>query len=142
MSGTSIFWTISSTVRPGWHAGLGDDERHMDVGIAGDHLARHQAGLAHVIAVVGGEHEIGIVRRADRCDGLLQLTDHSVDGQNRLGAVAETIAYHRHVSDDPGAQHDGPRSPWLGRTAIPEAGLSGLHRTRKTSNTPDSKSLT
>ena len=40
----------------------GDDQRHMDVGIEGSHLSRHQAVFTHVIAVVGAEDEIGVLR--------------------------------------------------------------------------------
>ena len=46
----------------GGNTGPGDHERDVDVGVKRGQLARHQAVLAGVQAVVGAEHDVGVVR--------------------------------------------------------------------------------
>ena len=58
----------------------GDNQRHVDVGIEGGHLSRLQAVLAHLIAVVGAEDEIGVLCLTACCRRSPQVTDHPVDG--------------------------------------------------------------
>ncbi len=73
----------------GRHAWAGDHERDFDVRVERRQLARPQAVLAHVQAVVGAEHDVGVTSEALRDKLLLDRADHPVDRLNRLGAHAE-----------------------------------------------------
>jgi hypothetical protein len=84
-----MFSVISSTVASGRDSRAGDDQRNPDIGVEGCHLAGHEAMLAHVVAVIRAEHEIGVVLFVDRGHGCLQFPDHRIDGEHRLGAFSE-----------------------------------------------------
>ena len=75
---------------PRGHTRPDDDERHVDVGVEGRLLARHQRVLAHVIAVVGAEDR----RRCSWSRPLAarlahHVSDHPVDRLHRLDAQIE-----------------------------------------------------
>jgi len=98
----------------GRNSGAGDDERNLYIRIVGGHFPGHEPEFAHVIAVVGAEHEKGIVRFANLGDRRLQLADHLVDGKDRLGAHAEIAIDARHFGGGKGRAGAQP----LGRVRV------------------------
>src|SRR5262249_49508737 len=93
----------------GRYAGAGHDQRHADGGVEGGRLAGGQPVLAHVVAVVGAEHEVGLVGDAGRGEGGAERADEVVDGPNRLCPLAEGVVdgrTHRR------GQRGGAGQPW------------------------------
>jgi len=72
-------WRLAGSV-PGRDAGAGDDQRHTDVGLERGLLAGIEPVLAHVVAVVGAEDDVRVVRQASRPQHRLQVGDQVVDG--------------------------------------------------------------
>ena len=70
-------------------AGPADDEGHADVGLEAAHLARVQAVLADVEAVVRGVEDVGVVEQALVLEALDHLADELVDGHE--GAQAQPL---------------------------------------------------
>ena len=82
------------------NAGAGDDQRDADVGVERGLLAADQPVLAEVVAVVGAEHDVGLVgevfggergfgvgeQLVDRLDGLGPLAVARVDLRELLGS--------------------------------------------------------
>ncbi len=66
-----------------------DDERHPDVGVERGHLAGTQTVLAHVVPVVGAEHEVGVRREAAGTNFTLEGAEHPVDRLHGLHAAPE-----------------------------------------------------
>ena len=72
----------------------GHDERHVDVGVVGRHLAGHEAMLAHVIARCPSRIRGRCCPPARWLHRRLQGTDHLVHRQHGLSPQAE-VAIHR-----------------------------------------------
>ena len=61
-----------------WRAWPDDDEGDPDVSVVCCELARRQAVLTHVVAVVGTEHQVGVAQCADRSQCGHDGPDHVV----------------------------------------------------------------
>ena len=68
----------------GWRR---DDQRHVDVCVERGLLAGMQPVLAHVVAVVRAEHEIGVLGQALGLQLMLDTADHVVDRQIGLDSL-------------------------------------------------------
>ena len=73
---------------PGRNVRAADDQGHMDVGVIGRLLSRCQPVLAHVVAVVGAENEVGVLGHAFGPQFALDTADHVVDGKVGLDPLA------------------------------------------------------
>ena len=117
-SARSTFSVIASvsSCRPG--PGTGDHQRHVDVGVEGGQLARHQPVLAGVQPVVGAEHDVGVAQQVPlspappRSAAIMSSTDCTDWARRRKARLiaADLTGGQRRVAGQPPGRVGGQRS--------------------------------